>query len=134
MNKERFLQLLIVSVMTVSTMFVALSGTMLSHSVAAFKSDSPTVASTSVNVDAMALFGEKCAMCHGKNGAGLPNWKAKGQPDFTNVEWQKSHTDAQITEVITNGKGKYMYAYKDKLSAEEIAALVGRIRAFGKKK
>jgi cytochrome c6 len=129
MNKERFLKLL-----TVSTVFVALSCTMLSNPAVAFKADSPTVDRTISSLDAVALFGEKCAMCHGKNGAGLPNWKAKGQPDFTNIDWQKSHTDAQITEVITNGKGKYMYPYKDKLSAEEIAALVGRIRAFGKKK
>src|SRR5690349_15077250 len=102
MNKERLLKLLTASTMTVSTMFVALSGTMLSHPVEAFKSDSPVVVITSTNIDALALFGEKCAMCHGKNGAGLPNWKAKGQPDFTNVDWQKSHTDAQITDVITN--------------------------------
>ena len=129
MNKERFLKLL-----TVSTMFVALSGTMLSNPVVVFKSDLRTEVKITANIDAVALFGEKCAMCHGKNGAGLPNWKAKGQPDFTNIDWQKSHTDAQITEVITNGKGKYMYPYKDKLSAEEIAALVGRIRAFSKKK
>jgi cytochrome c6 len=86
------------------------------------------------DIDAAALFGEKCAMCHGKNGAGLPNWKAKGQPDFTKAGWQKSHTDEQIAEAIRNGKGKFMNAYRDKLSAEEISALVGRIRGFAGKK
>ncbi len=25
-----------------------------------------------------SLFGSKCAACHGKDGAGLPNWKQKG--------------------------------------------------------
>jgi cytochrome c6 len=127
MNKERFFTLL-----TASAMVAVLYGTLSGHSVAAFKANIQPL--PSANVDAVALFGEKCAMCHGKNGAGQANWKAKGQPDFTNAEWQKSHTDAQITEAIANGKGKYMKAYKDLLSAEEIGALVARIRAFSKKK
>jgi cytochrome c oxidase cbb3-type subunit 3 len=84
--------------------------------------------------DAVALFGEKCAVCHSKNGTGLPNWKAKGQPDLTNADWQKSHTDAQIAAVIRDGKGKYMPAFKNKISEEEISALVGRVRAFAKKR
>jgi cbb3-type cytochrome c oxidase subunit III len=84
--------------------------------------------------DGTAVFGTKCVLCHGKNGAGLPNWKAKGQPDFTNAEWQASHSDAQIAEAVKNGKGKYMPAFKAKLSDDEIAAVVARVRAFGKKK
>jgi mono/diheme cytochrome c family protein len=83
--------------------------------------------------DGAALFRGKCALCHGENGAGLPSWKAKGQPDFTNADWQKSRTDAQITETVKNGKGKYMPAFKAKLSDEEIAALTAQVRAFGKK-
>jgi mono/diheme cytochrome c family protein len=127
MNKERFFSLL-----TATAVVAALYGTLCGHSVAAFKTNPQPLASA--GVDAVALFGEKCAMCHGKNGAGQANWKAKGQPDFTNAEWQKSHSDAQIAEAIANGKGKYMKAYKDLLSAEEISALVARIRAFSKKK
>lgn len=129
MNKERFLQYL-----TASAMFVALSSTLLNSSVVSSKSDLRSVNRRLSGIDAVALFGEKCAMCHGKNGAGQANWKAKGQPDFTKVDWHKSHTDSQIAESIKNGKGKYMTAYKDKLSEEEITALVGRIRAFSKKK
>ena len=84
--------------------------------------------------DGVALYGSRCALCHGKDGAGLPNWKSKGQPDFTQLEWQKAHTDEQITESIKNGKGKFMPAFKGRLSDEETGAVVQRIRVFGKKK
>jgi cbb3-type cytochrome c oxidase subunit III len=84
-------------------------------------------------VDAAALFGEKCSICHGKDGRGLPDWRAKGQPNFTDDNWQGSRVDRQLTESITNGKGRYMPAWKTKLSQEQINALVARVRAFGKR-
>lgn len=83
--------------------------------------------------DGNALYAGKCAICHAKDGRGTPNWRKKGQPDFTDGNWQKSHTDAQIAEATKSGKGKYMPAFKAKLTDEEIAAVVARIRTFGKK-
>ncbi|HMG37304.1 MAG TPA: c-type cytochrome [Blastocatellia bacterium] len=90
-----------------------------------------TSASTATGAE---LFGAKCAMCHGRNGAGMPNWRSKGQPDFTDDGWQKAHSDTQIAESISNGKGKFMPSFKGKLSPEEINALVGQVRTFGKKR
>lgn len=84
--------------------------------------------------DAATIFNSKCAFCHNKDGRGKPNWRAKGMPDFTDPNWQKSRTDQQITETIKNGKGKYMPPWKEKLSEEQIKALVGYVRAFGGKK
>ena len=83
--------------------------------------------------DGSAVYAAKCALCHGKDGHGLPNWRAKGQPDFTVASWQKSKTDAQLASATKDGKGKYMPAFKGKLSDEEITAVVARVRAFGKK-
>jgi len=83
--------------------------------------------------DGAALYTAKCAICHAKDGRGTPNWRSKGQPDFTDAKWQRSQSDAQIAAATKNGKGKYMPAFKAKLSDEEIAAVVARIRAFGKK-
>ena len=83
--------------------------------------------------DGNALYAAKCAICHAKDGRGLPNWHKKGQPDFTDAKWQKSRTDAQISDATKNGKGKFMPAFKAKMSDEEIAAVTARIRSFAKK-
>ena len=92
-----------------------------------------SVGATSVQ-DGAALYGQKCAICHGKGGGGTDAWKAKGQPDFTDPKYQASVTDQQISTAIHDGKGKYMPAFKGKLSDEQISSLVAQVRAFGKRK
>ena len=96
--------------------------------------ETPSSVSRSSAADGAALYDGKCALCHGKDGVGLPNWRSLGQPDFTKPEWQNAHTDEQIADSIKNGKGKFMPAFKGKLSDEETGAVVQRIRSFGKKK
>ena len=81
--------------------------------------------------DGSALYGSKCAICHGKNGTGTPAWRAKGQPDLSSSEWQKTRTDEQIATRIKAGKGK-MPGFGNKLSDEEIAALVKQVRTLRK--
>lgn len=83
--------------------------------------------------DGNAVYAAHCIKCHGKDGRGFPNYRAKGQPDFTDANWQKSKTDAQLIAATKSGKGKLMPAFKPKLSDEEITAVVARIRSFGKK-
>lgn len=91
-------------------------------------------AGSKAGTDAAALFDAKCAMCHGKDGRGTKFGKERGAPGFTDSEWQKSHTDAQINNAIANGRGKSMPAWKGKLSPDEIAALVARVRGFAGKR
>jgi len=78
-----------------------------------------------------ALYGSNCAICHGRNGSGTPAWRAKGQPDLSSAEWQKSRSDDQIAERIRLGKGK-MPSFGKKLSEEEVMALVKQIRTLKK--
>lgn len=84
--------------------------------------------------DGAGVYGQKCAGCHGKDGKGTAMWKSKGQPDFTNAQYQGSVTDQQISASIHDGKGKYMPAFKGKLSDDQISSLVAQVRAFGKRK
>ena len=84
--------------------------------------------------DRQAVYFQKCATCHAKDGKGMPAWKAKGQPDFTDAKYQGSVTDQQISASIRDGKGKYMPAFKGKLTDDQISSLVAQVRAFGKRK
>jgi len=81
--------------------------------------------------DAGALYKSKCAMCHGPDGAGQTTMgKNLKLRDLRAAEVQKQ-TDAELVKWIADGKGK-MPAYKAKLSAAEIDALVGFIRSIKK--
>lgn len=86
---------------------------------------------SAVAQDAAATYKGKCAMCHGADGKGSPTGLKMGAHDFTSADVQKE-TDAQLTEVISKGKGK-MPAYAGKLKDTEITDLVAYIRGLAKK-
>jgi len=90
---------------------------------------STTNATTAITADGSALYASKCVICHAKNGAGTAAWRAKGQPDLSTAEWQKTHSDEQIATRIREGKGK-MPGFGNKLSDEEIKALVRQVRTL----
>lgn len=81
--------------------------------------------------DAPSTYKSKCAMCHGPDGAGQTamgkNLKLR---DLRSADVQKQ-TDAELGKMISDGKGK-MPAYKTKLAADEIQALVSFIRTLKK--
>ena len=81
--------------------------------------------------DAAATYKAKCAMCHGADGKGSPMGVKMGARYFSSADVQKE-TDAQLTEIITKGKGK-MPAYDGKLKDTEITGLVAYIRDLTKK-
>ena len=87
--------------------------------------------SSAVAQDAAATYKAKCAMCHGPDGKGSAMGTKMGAHDFTSDEVQKQ-TDAQLTEIISKGKGK-MPAYDGKLKDTEIKDLVAYIRGLAKK-
>jgi len=81
--------------------------------------------------DGKALYNAKCAMCHGTDGVAKSMWAKTGVHNLNDAAWQKSKTDAEITTVVVDGTAdKKMPAYKDKMSAEEIAAVVKHIRTL----
>jgi cytochrome c6 len=82
--------------------------------------------------DAAGIFKAKCAACHGADGSGSTAvGKSMKIRDFHSAEVQKQ-TDAQITDIITTGKGA-MPTYKGKLTDDQIKQVVGYIRDLAKK-
>ena len=79
--------------------------------------------------DASGLFKSKCAGCHGADGTGSAMGKKMGAHDFTSGDVQKM-SDADLTDVITNGKNK-MPKYAS-LKPEEVKGLVAYIRTLKK--
>ena len=81
---------------------------------------------TAVAQDAAATYKSKCAVCHGPEG----NGGKMGTRDFASAE-VKAESDAQLTDIITKGKGK-MPAYGAKLKDTEIKDLIAYIRTLAK--
>jgi cytochrome c6 len=81
--------------------------------------------------DGSAIFGEKCAGCHGTDGKAQTETGMKLKAaDLTSAKVQ-GKTDADLSAIVTNGKGK-MPAFKGKLSDAEIQAVVANIRSLAK--
>jgi cytochrome c6 len=86
----------------------------------------------SARADGAGDYKAKCAMCHGPDGTGsTATGKALKVRDLASPDVQ-SQTDAQLTEIVANGKNK-MPAYKGKLTDEQIKGLVAYIRGLAKK-
>ena len=79
--------------------------------------------------DASAAFKSKCAGCHAADGTGSAMGKKMGAHDFTTADVQ-GMSDAQLTDIITNGKNK-MPKYGS-LPPEQIKGLVAYIRTLKK--
>jgi len=79
--------------------------------------------------DAAAMFKSKCAGCHGADGTGSAMGKKMGVHDFTSADVQNM-SDAELIDVITNGKNK-MPKYGS-LKPEEVKELVAFIRTLKK--
>jgi len=83
-------------------------------------------ASPAVAQDAAATYKSKCAMCHGPEGKG----GKMGTRDFASPE-VKAESDAQLTDIITKGKGK-MPAYSGKLTDAQIKDVIAYIHTLQK--
>jgi cytochrome c6 len=90
------------------------------------------IAPIALAADGAAIYKAKCTACHGADGKGQTTMgKKMNLRDLGSPEVQKQ-TDKELYDWTAIGKGK-MPAYKDKLSDEEIKALVAHMRAFAKK-
>ena len=90
-------------------------------------------AAASGNDPGASTFEEHCAVCHGPNGSGdTVVGKSMKIPDLHSAEVQ-SQSDAQLAEVIGNGKNS-MPPFKGSLSPAQIHDLVVHLRQLSEKK
>jgi mono/diheme cytochrome c family protein len=85
--------------------------------------------------DVNKIWDTNCAACHGKDGKGKTMMGRKLDiKDLTDAKIQASFTDADATKNIKEGvtdKGtEKMKAFGDKLSDDDIKALVAQVRSF----
>lgn len=85
--------------------------------------------------EASEIWTKKCQGCHGADGKAQTKMGEKHKiPDITTADFQSKHTDEQLLSAITDGvTDTKMPAWKEKLEAAEIQAMVKWVRAFGKK-
>ena len=110
--------------------FVATSFAVITGLVTFF---SGTTTSKAADIDAKKLYMTHCKTCHGEDGHPTPLGAELGAREFANAEWQAKTTDEQIIKQISNGTPEKMMPFKEKLTQDEIKALVPVIRGFGKK-
>jgi mono/diheme cytochrome c family protein len=83
--------------------------------------------------DAAATFKSKCEMCHGADGSGNTKMGAQLKVvDMRSADVAKL-TDAELADIITNGKNGKMPAWGKMLKPDEIKGLVGYVRTLGGK-
>ena len=85
--------------------------------------------------DVAENWAKNCAACHGKDGKGETKAGRKaGVKDQTDAKYQATLTDEKMFEAVKNGlkeDGKEkMKPFGDKLSDDEIKALVAHVRSF----
>ena len=80
---------------------------------------------------AVALWGMRCATCHGDTGRGDGSGRPPGAalPDMTSEAFQSARSDAQLISVIANGKG-LMPAFKAELTEQGIAVVAAYVRSL----
>jgi mono/diheme cytochrome c family protein len=77
------------------------------------------------------IYGHKCAVCHGKDGAGKTA-KGKKLKVIDVRETIKKYSEDEMIKIATDGKGKDMDGFKKELSKEEIKTVVEYYRSLAK--
>jgi len=99
------------------------------------KKDNPVKASPTSLASGKKKYGQDCAMCHGKEGAGdgdLAEDMHLKLKDFRASEALKDLSDGDMYNIINNGKGKMM-GEEGRLKPDEIWDIVNFVRTLSKK-
>jgi len=75
-----------------------------------------------------SLYNRYCIRCHGVDGRGV--WDIPDVPDFTNLRWMATRSDAQLTRAILEGRGAVMPPFRGAMSLEESWAMARYLSTF----
>ena len=96
-------------------------------------------AALAARADPVDNWGHFCASCHGKDGAGKTRpGKRLGVKDLTTADYQKTFSDDDAFNSLKNGlksadgAATKMKSFADKLSDDDIKALVTYVRTMAK--
>lgn len=84
--------------------------------------------------DINKVYKDTCELCHGPDGKGSEAGKQFGVPDFSNADYQKSRTDAQMKDSMTNGTKNPNYVKLSDLGVDlaDLDGLITMVRGFCK--
>ena len=86
-------------------------------------------AAAAPSIDGKPLYEKHCKACHAIDGRGTEAMKKQNVPDLTDKAWQGAHSKAKIAAAIADGvDGTKMKAFKEKMSADEIAAVAAYVK------
>ena len=85
------------------------------------------------DIDANKLYTTHCKTCHGADGKPTDLGAGLEARDLTDAAWQAEVTDEKIIKQINDGTPEKMMPFKEKLTPDEVKALVPVVRSFAKK-
>lgn len=110
-------------------------GAIMLHQQAAHAKQPSPVRAGIQSVDGKAIYLKSCRECHGVLGAptkaALRKYPKIG--DFTDPAFFKTRKHEDLIKAVEKGKGRDMKGFGDKLSGEEIGAVVAYIHTLEKK-
>jgi mono/diheme cytochrome c family protein len=83
------------------------------------------------NAAGASVYKSKCITCHGPNGGGTAVGKSLKVADLRSAEVQ-SKSDAELTQVVSDGKGN-MPGFKGNITDDEIHAVLAHVRTLAAK-
>jgi cytochrome c oxidase cbb3-type subunit 3 len=85
--------------------------------------------------DGAQLYARNCASCHGASGVPNPAMVRSlgAMPDLSDARVLAALADTTIANAITAGKGRGMPAYRGRLTAEQIQAVIAYVRTLNRR-
>ena len=117
------------NLLKVGVLFVFLFAAVLVFGTHDTKATASTAAASTDSSSPRSIFVQNCARCHGTNGKGQTKQGRKVEADDLTSSDVKGISDAKMTRVITNGRGK-MPAFGRKLTPAQIAQVSRYVRSL----